>query len=63
MTILTAHRPQNLSNSLLDVPCLPAFEVTDFMITFHGGVNVICDTEKGLQHTVTVRASLELAHL
>lgn len=36
MTILTAHRPQNLSSSLLDVPCLPAFEVMAFMITFYG---------------------------
>lgn len=36
MTILTAHRPQNVSISLLDVPWLPAFEVRVFMITFYG---------------------------
>lgn len=36
MTILTAHRPQNLSSSQLDIPCLPAFEITVFMITFYG---------------------------
>lgn len=36
MTILTALRPANLSSSLLDVPCLPAFEVIVFMITFYG---------------------------
>lgn len=36
MTILTAHRPQNLSSSLLDVPCLLPFEVIVFIITFNG---------------------------
>lgn len=36
MTILTALRPANLSSSLLDVLCLPAFEVIVFMITFYG---------------------------
>lgn len=36
MTILTAHTPQNVPISLLDVPWLPAFEVRVFMITFYG---------------------------
>lgn len=65
MTILTAHRPQNLLSSLLDIPYLPAFEDIVFftMDRVKSELFYICDTEKELQHIVTVSTNLENARL